>query len=178
MRKTSGFTLIEILVVISIIGVLSSVVLASLNTSRARARDSIRIQSLKQIQLAMELYFSKCNTYTVRQNCTGTAYGSGGNGWFNYTGYVGAGAVSQGLIDAGVISTTIIDPSKVTTSNSVNRSGYMIQANATKYTIWANLENPTAENIATQDSCSITPGYDNYSGTYPVAARMNYCVSN
>jgi len=52
----SGFTLIELLVVISIIGMLSSVVLASLNSARAKARDASRIATLKQIQVAIEVY--------------------------------------------------------------------------------------------------------------------------
>lgn len=52
-----GFTLIELLVVISIIGILSSIVLASLNRARSRARDTQRITGIKQIQLALELYF-------------------------------------------------------------------------------------------------------------------------
>ncbi len=51
-----GFTLIELLVVIAIIGLLSSVVLASLNSSRIKARDARRISDLHQIQLALELY--------------------------------------------------------------------------------------------------------------------------
>ncbi len=52
-----GFTLIELLVVIAIIGVLASIVLASLNSARRKSRDARRITDLKQIQLALELYF-------------------------------------------------------------------------------------------------------------------------
>ena len=52
-----GFTLIELLVVIAIIGVLATVVLASLNTARRKSRDARRLSDVKQIQLALELYF-------------------------------------------------------------------------------------------------------------------------
>ena len=52
-----GFTLIELLVVIAIIGVLASVVLASLNNARKKSRDARRITDIKQVQLALELYF-------------------------------------------------------------------------------------------------------------------------
>lgn len=55
--KQRGFTLIELLVVIAIIGILSSVVLASLNTARAKSRDARRIADIKQIQTALELYY-------------------------------------------------------------------------------------------------------------------------
>jgi prepilin-type N-terminal cleavage/methylation domain-containing protein len=51
-----GFTLIELLVVISIISLLTTVVLASLSTARASARDAERIAAVKQIQNALELY--------------------------------------------------------------------------------------------------------------------------
>ena len=57
MRSTKGFTLIELLVVIAIIGILSSVVLASLNSARKKGRDARRVADLKQLQLALELYY-------------------------------------------------------------------------------------------------------------------------
>ncbi len=50
-----GFTLIELLVVIAIIGILSAVVLTSLNSSRDKAQDTKKVNDVKQIALALEL---------------------------------------------------------------------------------------------------------------------------
>ena len=61
--KNRGFTLIELLVVIAIIGVLSSVVLASLNTARVRARDAKVRTELRQINTAINLYYQKYGYY-------------------------------------------------------------------------------------------------------------------
>lgn len=57
MRTKRGFTLIELLVVIAIIGILASIVLASLNSARRKSRDARRVADIKQLQLALELYF-------------------------------------------------------------------------------------------------------------------------
>lgn len=69
-----GFTLIELLVVIAIIGVLASIVLASLNNARRKSRDARRITDIKQIQLALELYFDgESSVYpTPSATCDGT----------------------------------------------------------------------------------------------------------
>ena len=63
LNKKSGFTLIELLVVIAIIGVLASVVLASLNSARRKSRDARRVADVKQLQLALELYFDAKGEY-------------------------------------------------------------------------------------------------------------------
>ena len=61
-KNSKGFTLIELLVVIAIIGILSSVVLASLNSARKKARDARRLADIKQIQTALDLYFDANNS--------------------------------------------------------------------------------------------------------------------
>jgi type II secretion system protein G len=61
--KNKGFTLIELLVVIAIIGILSSVVVATLNSARTKARDAARVSDLKQIQVALELYYDSRGEY-------------------------------------------------------------------------------------------------------------------
>jgi len=65
MSTKKGFTLIELLVVIAIIGILSSVVLASLNSARQKSRDARRVSDIKQLQLALELYFDASGTYPL-----------------------------------------------------------------------------------------------------------------
>lgn len=64
-RRNKGFTLIELLVVIAIIGILSSVVLASLNSAREKSRDAKRVSDIKQMQLALELYYDSNGQYPV-----------------------------------------------------------------------------------------------------------------
>jgi prepilin-type N-terminal cleavage/methylation domain-containing protein len=61
--KFRAFTLIELLVVIAIIGVLSSVVLASLNSARGKARDARRASDMSNVVTALELYFDQNGTY-------------------------------------------------------------------------------------------------------------------
>ncbi|MBI5045968.1 MAG: type II secretion system protein [Candidatus Niyogibacteria bacterium] len=72
MKNTKkGFTLIELLVVIAIIGILASVVLASLNSARKKGRDARRVADIKQVQLALELYFDAMKNYPQALGGTG-----------------------------------------------------------------------------------------------------------
>jgi prepilin-type N-terminal cleavage/methylation domain-containing protein len=58
MKNNKGFTLIEMLVVIAIIGLLSSVVLVALGPSRNKAKDARIISSVNQVQALMEVAFT------------------------------------------------------------------------------------------------------------------------
>jgi len=61
--KGGEFTLVEMLVVVAIIGVLASIVLASLNTSRAKGRDARRVSDMHEITNALSLYYSANGSY-------------------------------------------------------------------------------------------------------------------
>jgi prepilin-type N-terminal cleavage/methylation domain-containing protein len=73
-----GFTLIELLVVIAIIGLLSSIVLVSMQGVRAKARDSVRKQDLRTIQMALELYQVRYEKYPPEGHWCDSSIGTQG----------------------------------------------------------------------------------------------------
>ena len=82
---SKGFKLIELLVVVAIIGILASVVLASLNSARAKGNDAKIKGQLSSIRAAAEIFYSTNNNYgtatltgtftgaTIGANCGGSA---------------------------------------------------------------------------------------------------------
>src|SRR6186997_837763 len=95
--KTSfGFTLIELMVVMTVIAILATMVLYGLGKAQAAARDAKRQQSMTGIQAALERYYGDCQAYP---NTT-------------YAGLFAAGsaACSTSLVQGGYLTAQPADP--------------------------------------------------------------------
>ena len=64
-NRSRGFTLIELLVVIAIIGILSAVVLASLNTARSKGSDAAIRGNLDSVRNEAEMDYNTNDGYVV-----------------------------------------------------------------------------------------------------------------
>ncbi|MBC7836828.1 prepilin-type N-terminal cleavage/methylation domain-containing protein [Acetobacteraceae bacterium] len=62
-KPLGGFTLIELLVVIAIIGILTGIIVPNLNGAKQSGRDAKRVSDIKNIQLALALYYNDNGFY-------------------------------------------------------------------------------------------------------------------
>ena len=103
MKKYKGFTLIELLVVIAIIGILSAVVLASLNTARSKGNDAGIKANLNTVSTQAALYLSDhSNSYGTFAVAACPTSGTGSV--FNDTTIMNA--IASALTDSGGGSTS------------------------------------------------------------------------
>lgn len=126
-KKSKGFTLIELLVVIAIIGILATIVLVSLNSARQKARDVRRIGDLRQIVLALEMYYDDNAAYPSVTGCTAA----------NWT------TMSTAIEGGGYVTKVPTDP--VNSGNNV----YMYGGDGVDYALKAYLENDKNSALAT-----------------------------
>ncbi len=80
LARRQGFTLVELMVVITIIGILASIVYVNLGGQSAKARDSKRQSDLRQLETALALYKQQVGRYPA-MGCTD----SNGDGFSNET---------------------------------------------------------------------------------------------
>lgn len=61
--KKRGFTLVELLVVVAIIGLLASILIANLNVGRSKAKNNVIKENLYSLKLAAELEYDENDSY-------------------------------------------------------------------------------------------------------------------
>lgn len=147
-KISSGFTLVELLVVMAIIAVLATVIIGGFRSSQMRGRDSQRKADLKQISNALELFFQDYGRYppasgTLIAACSynpGTGVGTACS-W-------GSGTMSDGKTT--YMRTVSADP--LTFQNYV----YRVSSTFNSFQLFARLENTEDKNCI-NDNCE-APG--------------------
>ena len=161
-NKRSGFTIVELLIVIVVIGILAAIVTVSYTGISSAARDSGRIATLNQLQKAIEVYYVNTGRYPTILHGLGyeTTCGSQTDNW-------GHCDRLKALTDA-LAPYVVFDP----TALSVPTSGdyyyaYASQANDSyqTYGLMVQLEGDGGANDG---------GY--YSNAYEVGQGPSYCM--
>lgn len=62
-RARSGFTVLEILIVLAVFGLLATLAVLSLNSARARVRDAQRLSDVSTVRAALSQYWLEKATY-------------------------------------------------------------------------------------------------------------------
>jgi len=151
-NKRKGFTLIEMLIVIALIGILAGVVISVINIpkTQARSRDSKRVGDIKRIQTALELYFADNRRYPVNTS-------------FSYV-HTALSSISPTYIDQIPLdplngqNTSNTSSMRCMNNNYVHGYYYISNSNGAKYVITTIMELP----LSNQDPswCSNVPNCD------------------
>ena len=94
MKKSAGFTLIELLMVIAVMGILSAVILATLNTARSKGNDAKVKSQISGARLSAEIYFDNWG-YNYGSAVTGAEAAGGTIGTGCNSGMFATGEMSQ-----------------------------------------------------------------------------------
>jgi prepilin-type N-terminal cleavage/methylation domain-containing protein len=176
-----GFTIVELLVVILVVGILASLVAVTYTRSSAQARDTKRIADLEAISDSITAYRLRFNDHVTNTTCAGAGNGTG-NGWFNFVGTGYTKSILSCLTDKGYLNANITAPSGCGTQvqnapgKTCRQSGYTYMKSTctvsgqTVTVIMARLELSGAETDlqGANAVCS--------SSAYATSYQMNYMV--
>lgn len=156
-KKSKAFTLVELLVVATIVALLAVVLLVNLDKARAKSRDSQRKSDISKIAAAVEgfkvdnkFYIATCADQTgyPRSSCPL----SGGTSTYSPTDVdpAASAGILRVLVGSGYITTLPKDPSRSGTDEfyKYNSSGERFKLTAQSETI----KNPAAPNTCTTAS--------------------------
>ena len=176
-KFSGGFTLIELMVVIAILGVLSAIVIGNLASAKSRSRDSMRISDISNIQLALANYLYKCGAYPTDNDLTGNENA----GWAcpDLDAVIEPGTYEtsiEKLVAFGFIREVPKDPLEADASDLQHYGYYSFDG--TSYCLAAHLENPTG-NVDLTNTCTgadLSDGLKAAWATYWISGAHDYIV--
>lgn len=166
--RTSGFTIVELLIVIVVIAILAAITIVAYSQISARARDAERKDELTTLAKVTHLYNVDKGDY-VQAGCGMVAVGAEGSGWLN-SDYDGAGTavtINDCLINNKNLARPLIDPAGTQSCSGTTCHAYMKVSCASGTWYLANLEMDPQSTTFTDDKCQ--PSWDTTYG-------MNYAV--
>jgi len=115
-KTTSGFTIVELLIVIVVIGILAAITIVAYNGVQARSRDATRKSDLAAAAKALEVRAVDYETALYSDDCTSSGANAHNSGWFSQAGLAlnsgdyGSNSASTCLKNQSNTSTAFVDP--------------------------------------------------------------------
>jgi type IV pilus assembly protein PilE len=120
--NTLGFTVIELIVAMVVIGIIASIAIVSYSGYQARTRDNVRKSDVTQISGALSAYLLQKDTYM--ETGSGCGLGGNGNGWLSAgPSDTGAGAYPKSITKCLQETNTLGNGSFIDPSNCIYGSG-------------------------------------------------------
>ena len=143
-KQESGFTIVELLIVIVVIGILAALVLNTFQGVQARARNTERKTDINALHTHLEVYYNDNGSYPSG-SATDTTCGSDGATSCALSTVIFTGLDGEALNDPGGTAINVVSSAPTPANGLYYYFPTSCTAGAcTGYTLYANLEDETA----------------------------------